>query len=87
MWIYDPYNHRIMPITAIQKYELQPRHPEVWPSLVSCPINNLPCVIPIPLQREKESRFEIATPACHNTALRCAGTFAYAPRNDYVKKC
>jgi len=37
-------------------------------------INNLPCVIPIPLQREKESRFKISTPACHNKALRCAGT-------------
>jgi hypothetical protein len=35
---------------------------------------NLTLVIPIPPKREKESRFEIATPACHNTALRCAGT-------------
>jgi hypothetical protein len=39
--------------------------------LVSCHINNIPCVIP---SEVKESRFEIATPACHNTALRCAGT-------------
>jgi len=53
--------------------------------LVFCLINDLPCVIPIPPQREKESLFKIATPACqshppavrpacHNKALRFAGT-------------
>jgi len=39
--------------------------------LVYCPTNNLPCVIP---REAKESRSEIATPARHNKALRCAGT-------------
>lgn len=38
--------------------------------VVSCPVNNLAFVIP---REAKESRFEIATPACHNKALRCAG--------------
>ena len=47
-----------------------------------CTINYLPCVIP---SEAKESRLKIATPACqsrpsagrpacHNKALRCAGT-------------
>jgi hypothetical protein len=39
--------------------------------LLLCTINNLPCVIP---SEAKESRLKIATPACHNKALRCAGT-------------
>jgi len=39
--------------------------------LILCPINSPPCVI---LIEAKGYRLKIATPACHNKALRCAVT-------------